>query len=72
MGVFPKRHMDGQGAHEEMFNNTNYWRRADQNYSEVSRHNGQNGHHQKIYKEIMLERVWRGFLLQCWWEHGLI
>ena len=30
-----------------------------QNYNEVSPHNGQNGHHQKIHKQQMLERVWR-------------
>ena len=32
---------------------------ANQNYNEVSPHSGQNGHHQKIYKQHMLERVWR-------------
>ena len=28
------------------------------NYNKVSVHKGQNGHHQKVYKQ-MLERVWR-------------
>ena len=32
---------------------------ANQNHSEVSSHTGQNGHHQKVYKQQMLERVWR-------------
>ena len=26
---------------------------------EISSHTSQNGHHQKIYKQQMLERVWR-------------
>ena len=38
---------------------TNYQRNANQNYNEVSPHTSQNGHHQKIYKQQMLERVWR-------------
>ena len=34
---------------------------------------GQNGHHQKIYKQYMLERMWRKWkLLHCWWECKLI
>ena len=32
---------------------------ANQNYNEVSLHTGQNGHHQNIHKQEMLERVWR-------------
>ena len=40
-----------------MLNITNYQRNANQNYSEVSPHTGQNGHHQKVYKQYMLERV---------------
>ena len=34
-------------------------RNANQNYNEVSPHTSSNGHHQKIYKQQMLERVWR-------------
>ena len=30
-----------------------------QNYYEISPHTGQNGHDQKIYKQYMLQRVWR-------------
>ena len=41
----------GQKAHEKMLNITNYQRNANQNYSEVSPHTGQNGHHQKVYKQ---------------------
>ena len=33
-------------------------RNENQNYDEVLPHISQNGHHQKIYKQ-MLERVWR-------------
>ena len=46
-----RRCTDGQEAHEKMLNITNYQRNADQNYNEVSPHTGQNGHHQKIYKQ---------------------
>ena len=34
-------------------------RNATQNYGEASPHSSQNGHHQKVYKQLMLERVWR-------------
>ena len=42
-----------------MLNITNYYRNANQNYNEVSSHTSQNDSHQKIYKQYMLERVWR-------------
>ena len=32
---------------------------TNQNYHEISPHTDQNGHHYKIYKQLMLERVWR-------------
>ena len=35
---------------EKMLNITLYQKNANQNYSEVSPHTSQNGHHQKIYK----------------------
>ena len=57
--TFLQRHTDGQKAHEKMFNVTNYQRNANQNSNEVSPHMGQNTHHQKFYKQLMLERVWR-------------
>ena len=44
-------HTDGQGAYEKMFNITNYYRNANQRYNEISSHTGQNGYHQKIYKQ---------------------
>ena len=43
--------MDGQKAHEKMLNIANYERNANQIYSEVSPHSGQNGYHQKAYKQ---------------------
>ena len=43
-------HTNGQQAHEKMLNIINYQRKANQNYSEVSPHTGQTGHHQKVYK----------------------
>ena len=55
-----------------MLNISNYQRKANQNYNEVSPHSGQNGHLQKVYNK-MLERVWRkGTLLPCWWECKLV
>ena len=30
-----------------------------QNYNELSSHISQNSHHQKVYKQEMLQRVWR-------------
>ena len=36
-------------------------------------HTGQNAHHQKIYKQLTLERVWRkGYLLRCWLDCKLV
>ena len=54
-----RRHTDGQEAYEKLLNITSYQRNSNQNYNEVSPHTSQNGHHQKIYKQQMLERVWR-------------
>ena len=42
-----------------MLNITNYQKNANQSYSVVSPHTGQKSHHQKVYKQKMLERVWR-------------
>ena len=42
-----------------MLNVAHYQRDANQNYNEVSSHTSQNGHYQTIYKEYVLERVWR-------------
>ena len=46
-----RRHIDGQETHEKVFNVTNYQRKANQNYNEVSPHTGQNGHRHKIYNQ---------------------
>ena len=44
--TFPQgRHPDDQQAHEKMLIIGNYQRNANQNYSEVPPHTGQNGHH---------------------------
>ena len=40
-----------------MLNIANYQRNVNQNYNEVPPHTSQNGHHQKVYKQQMLERV---------------
>ena len=49
--VLQRRNIDGQKAREKMLNITNYQRKANQNYNEVSPHTGQNGFHQNIYKQ---------------------
>ena len=63
--IYPKKTLDGQEAHENMLYITNYQRNANQNYSEVPPHTGQNGHHQKVYIISCREK---GTLLHCWWE----
>ena len=56
-----------------MLNITNQQRNANQNCNDVSPHSSQNGCHQKIYKQQMLERVWRkGTLLYGSWEFKLV
>ena len=42
-----------------MLNITHYQRNANQNHNEVPSHAGQNDSHQKVYKQKMLERMWR-------------
>ena len=42
-----------------MLNITHYQRNANQNHSEVPFHTSQNGCDPKVYKQQMLERVWR-------------
>ena len=59
MIFFQRRRTHGQKAHENMLNIVNYQRNANQNYKELSPDTGQDGHHQKAYKELMLERIWR-------------
>ena len=39
----------------------------------VSSHTGQTGCHQKVYKQLIMERLWRkGKLLHCCWECKLV
>ena len=45
-----RRHTNGQEAHEKMFNTANHEENANQNYTEISPHTGQNDYHQKIHK----------------------
>ena len=42
-----------------MPNNANRQRNANQNYNKVPPHTSQNGHRLKVYRELMLEKVWR-------------
>ena len=54
-----RRHTDDQQTHEKMLNISTYQRHANQNCSEVSPHTSQDGHHQKIYRQQILEKMWR-------------
>ena len=40
-----RRHLEDPWECEKMLNVANYWRNVNQNYSEVSPHTGQTGHH---------------------------
>ena len=40
-----------------MLNIAHYDRNANQKYNETLPHTSQNGHHQKVYKQLMLERA---------------
>ena len=62
---------DGQQAHAKMLSITDHQENTNQNHNEVLPQAGQNGHHQKVYREHMLERV-EGTLLYCWWECKLV
>ena len=42
-----------------MLNITHYQRNANQYHNEVPFHASQNGYDPKVYKELILERVWR-------------
>ena len=55
-----KRYTDIQEAHEKMLFIADYQRNANQNYNEISLHTSQNGHHQKIYKQMLvrMQRKW--------------
>ena len=46
-------------SHEKISTSLNIREVENQNYNEVSPHTGQNGHCQKVYKQEMLEKVWR-------------
>ena len=48
--LLPRKHTDGQQAHEKMLNIANYKRNVNHSDNEVPPHTGQNGHHQEIYK----------------------
>ena len=54
-----RRHTDGQQTHEKMLNITHYQTNANPNHNEGPFHASQNGCYPKVYKQYMLERVWR-------------
>ena len=55
-----------------MHNISHYQRNANQNHNEILSHSGENGHHQKVYKQSN-DGVWsKGNLLHCWWTCKLV
>ena len=54
-----RRNADNQQTHEKMINIANYQRNANQNYNEVASYTSQKNYLQKIYKQYMLERMWK-------------
>ena len=42
-----------------MLSIANDYRNVNQNHNEGPPHMGQNGQHQKVYKQLTLERMWR-------------
>ena len=56
-----------------MLNITNYWRNANQNYSEILLHTSQDGHHQKIYETINIGKgVAKKEHFYTWWGYKLV
>ena len=51
-----RKYTAGQQTQEKMLNIANYERNINQNYNKVS---PQNGHHQRVYKQKVLQRVQR-------------
>ena len=56
---FSKEDIQMAKKHEKMLNITHYQRNANQNHIEVPSHTSKNGCYPKVYKQYMLERVWR-------------
>ena len=56
---FSKEDIRMAKKHEKMLNFTHYQRNANQNHNEVPLHSSQDGCYPKVYKQEMLERVWR-------------
>ena len=48
---FSKEDRQMASKHEKTLNSTHYQRNANQNHNEISPHTGQNGQHQKVYKQ---------------------
>ena len=57
---------------EKMLIITGHQRNENQNHIEIPSHTSQNGDHQKIRRQQMLERMWRIILLYCWWGCKLV
>ena len=56
---FSKEDIQMGYRHTKMLNITHYWTNANQKYKKLPPHTSQSAHHQKVYKQWMLERVWR-------------
>ena len=52
--------MAKEKKNEKMLNiKKKYQRNVNKNYNELSPHTGEHGRHQKIYKQYILEKVWK-------------
>ena len=56
---FSKEDIQKANKHEKVLNITHCQRNANQNYNKIPPHTGQNGYHQKVHKQQILERVLR-------------
>ena len=53
------RHTEGPETYEKMLSITSHQRDANSNHSEIPLYTDQNGHHNQINKQQVLERLWR-------------
>ena len=57
--TFSKKTYEWLQTHQNVLNITDHQENVNQSHSKISPHTSQNGHHQKVYKQYMLESMWR-------------
>ena len=66
-------HIEGPETYEKMLSITSHQRDANSNHSEIPLYTDQNGHHNQINKQQVLERSGeKGTLVHCWWDCRLM